>query len=80
MTRLAFMPHLPPSRRRRDGRRPGYVNQRGATTSDANFVHPDSATSAPRETGDETSQNPQMRNAGISASFVFEFDAYWVNG
>ena len=48
--------------------------------SDANFVSPESAQSAPREMGDETSQNPQMRKHGSSASFVFELDAYCVNG
>ena len=48
--------------------------------SDANFVSPESAQRAPRETGDETSQNPQMRKHGSSASFVFELDAYCVNG
>ena len=48
--------------------------------SAANFVHPASATNAPRAHGEVTNQNPQMRNAGSSASFVFELDAYCVNG
>ena len=56
------------------------MSQSGATISDANFVSPDNAQRAPREAGDETSQNPQMRKHGSSASFVFEFDAYCVNG
>src|SRR6266567_6173387 len=46
----------------------------------ANFVHPANATKMPRAHGDVTSQKPQMRNAGSSASFVFELDAYCVNG
>src|SRR6478672_3413852 len=48
--------------------------------SEANFVQPERAASAPRDTGDDTSQKPQMRKAGSRASFVFEFDAYCVNG
>src|SRR4051812_42554574 len=48
--------------------------------SDANFVQPESAANAPRHAGLVTSQKPQMRNAGMIESFVFEFDAYCVNG
>src|SRR4051812_825112 len=48
--------------------------------SDANFVNPESAQSAPRHAGREMSQKPQMRNAGMIASFVLEFEAYCVNG
>src|SRR3954447_5599736 len=69
-----------PMTNRKDGRRPGYVAQSGATISDANFVQPESAAKIPRAAGRETSQKPQMRNAGMIASFVFEFDAYCVNG
>src|SRR3954449_8075020 len=69
-----------PRTKRRDGRRPGYVAQSGATISDANFVQPESAAKIPRAAGRETSQKPQMRKAGMIASFVFEFDAYCVNG
>ena len=58
----------------------GYVSQRGARRSVANFVHPESATAAPRATGDVESQKPQTRIAGMIASFVFEFNAYAVNG
>ena len=47
---------------------------------DANFVHPESAQSAPRPTGDDTSQKPQIRKHGSSASLVFELDVYCVNG
>src|SRR6266404_92169 len=57
-----------------------YVTHIGATMKAANFVHPANATKMPRAHGDVTSQKPQMRNAGSSASFVFELDAYWVNG
>ena len=52
----------------------------GATSSAANFVQPASAEKTPRAHGDVTSQKPQMRNAGSSASFVFALDAYCVNG
>src|SRR6266550_8942334 len=48
--------------------------------SDVNLVSPDKAQNAPRATGDEMSQNPQIRKAGMIASFVFELDAYCVNG
>src|SRR6476661_3144626 len=65
---------------RADGRPFGYVAQSGATMSAANFVQPESAAKTPRPAGDVTSQNPQMRNAGMIESFVFEFDAYCVNG
>src|SRR5207302_3453178 len=65
---------------RPDTRRSGYVSQSGATIKDANLVNPDSAPNAPRATGDETSQNPQMRKHGMSESFVFELEAYCVNG
>ena len=57
-----------------------YVIHIGATSSAANFVQPASAEKMPRAHGDETSQKPQMRNAGSSASFVFALDAYCVNG
>src|SRR3954453_12420897 len=69
-----------PRTKRTDGRRPGYVAQSGATIREANFVQPESAARTPRAAGRETSQKPQMRNAGMIASFVFEFDAYCVNG
>ena len=49
-------------------------------SSEANFVHPDSAAKMPRATGLETSQNPQTRKHGMIVSFVFEFETYWVNG
>ena len=57
-----------------------YVSHIGATMRAANFVHPASATNAPRAHGEVTNQNPQIRKAGSSASFVFELDAYCVNG
>ena len=69
-----------PTAKRRLGRRPGYVSQSGATISDANFVHPESAAIAPRAAGFETSQKPQTRKQGMSASFVFEFETYCVKG
>src|SRR5689334_3940393 len=69
-----------PTANRQEMRRDGYVSQSGATMSDANFVQPESAANAPRQNGTVTSQNPQIRNAGMIASFVFEFDAYCVNG
>src|SRR3954452_5696415 len=69
-----------PTANRADGLRPGYVSQSGATIREANFVRPESVQSAPRSPGRDTSQKPQMRNAGMIASFVLEFDAYWVNG
>src|SRR6266508_7004531 len=69
-----------PATNRHLRRRSGYVAHNGATTSDANFVQPESAASAPRAPGLETSQKPQTRKAGSSASFVFELDAYCVNG
>ena len=72
-------------RRRRSARRgrvfhSGYVAQSGATTSAANFVQPASAAKPPRSPGDAAKQNPQISNAGRIASFVFELDAYCVNG
>src|SRR5215471_12822711 len=57
-----------------------YVIHIGATISAANFVHPASAENAPRAQGDVSNQKPQIRNAGSNASFVFELDAYCVNG
>src|SRR5262252_3968570 len=57
-----------------------YVIHIGATSSAANFVQPASAENAPRAHGDVNNQKPQMRNAGNSASFVFELDAYCVKG
>src|SRR5689334_12549838 len=68
------------TRNRADGFPFGYVAQSGATISDANFVQPESAPKTPRPTGDVTSQKPQIRNAGMIESFVFELDAYCVNG
>ena len=58
----------------------GYASQSGASSSAANFVQPASATAAPRAHGEEASQKPQIRNAGMIASFVFEFETYSVNG
>src|SRR4051812_18560895 len=58
----------------------GYVAQSGTTISDAIFVQPASAVPTPRPTGDEQSQKPQTRNAGMIASFVFALSAYAVNG
>ena len=69
-----------PSAKRQLGLRPGYVSQSGTTSKDANFVQPESAASTPRAAGLETSQKPQTRKHGMIASFVFEFDTYWVNG
>ncbi len=53
----------------------GYESQSGASSSAANFVHPASATAAPRAQAEEASQKPQIRNAGMIVSFVFEFEA-----
>ena len=53
----------------------GYVSHSGASSSAANFVQPASATAAPRAQAEEASQKPQIRNAGMIVSFVFEFDA-----
>src|SRR5690242_11124951 len=58
----------------------GYEAQSGPTMSGANFVQPDSATAAPRANGEVSSQKPQIRKSGGSASFVFELDTYCVNG
>src|SRR3954464_11139578 len=69
-----------PTANRAEGRRPGYVSQSGATISRARFVRHERAQSAPRSPGLQPSQKPQMRNAGMIASFVLEFDAYCVNG
>ena len=69
-----------PSAKRQLGLRPGYVSQSGTTSRDANFVQPESAARTPRAAGLETSQKPQTRKQGMSASFVFEFETYWVNG
>ena len=61
--------------------RPGTTAQSGATSSGANFVQPASARNAPRaQRRPSTSQKPQIRNAGRIASFVFDLDAYCVNG
>ena len=56
------------------------MSQSGATISEENFVQAESATSAPRAHGRPASQSPQIRKAGGIRSFVFEFDAYCVNG
>src|SRR4051794_14705620 len=69
-----------PSAKRQLGLRPGYVSQSGAMSRDANFVQPESAAKTPRAAGLEASQNPQTRKHGMSASFVFEFETYWVKG
>ena len=58
----------------------GYPAQSGASRSAPNFDQPASATAAPLAAGDDTSQNPQTRNAGMSASFVFALSMYAVNG
>src|SRR4051794_33374276 len=65
-------------RGRRTG--PGYVSQSGATMSGANFVTPERATETPRAQGELASQNPKMRKTGTIVSFVFDIDAYCVNG
>src|SRR5690348_13917779 len=69
-----------PQAKPRLGLRPGYVSQSGAISSDANFVQPDRAANTPRAAGLETSQKPQTRKHGMIASFVFEFETYWVKG
>ena len=56
------------------------MSHSGARSSAANFVQPASATADPRAQAEEASQKPQIRNAGMIASFVFEFDTYSVNG
>ena len=57
-----------------------YVSQSGASASAANFVQPASAVATPRAVGEEASQNPHTRSAGMIASFVFDISAYAVNG
>src|ERR1041385_7509099 len=74
------VPAAKPRSARRPGLRPGYVTHIGATTSAANFVHPENAARKPGAAGLETSQKPQTRKHGMIASFVFEFETYWVNG
>src|SRR5512132_1041134 len=54
----------------------GYEAQSGPRSNGANFVQPASATEAPRAQGEVTSQKPQIRNSGGSASFVFELETY----
>jgi hypothetical protein len=56
------------------------VSHSGTTTSDANFVHPDSAAKKPRLKAEVVKRKPKIRKAGTIASFVFELDAYCVNG
>jgi len=58
----------------------GYDAQSGPRTSGANFVQPESATAAPRAAGEVSSQKPQIRKSGGSASFVFELETYCVKG
>src|SRR5439155_18385094 len=58
----------------------GYEAQSGATSSGANLVQAASAEKTPRANAEVTSQKPQISKSGGSASFVFEFDTYWVNG
>src|SRR5205814_8686617 len=58
----------------------GYESQSGATTNAANFGQPARAVAAPRAHGELHRQNPQIRNAGMMASFVFELRTYCVNG
>src|ERR671919_1941505 len=65
---------------RRQFRASGYVAQSGTTTSAASFVHAPSAAKVPRPTADDAAQNPQIRKAGMIASFVFELSTYCVNG
>src|SRR5919106_6412926 len=60
--------------------RAGYVSHSGTVRSVANFVHAASAASPPRAGGAEAAKNPQIRSAGMTASFVFELEAYCVNG
>ena len=52
----------------------GYDSQSGASSRAANFVQPASATAAPRAQAEEASQKPQIRKAGMIASFVFELE------
>ena len=64
------------NRSRRDAAsRSDTTSQSGASSRAANFVQPASATAAPRAQAEEASQKPQIRNAGMIASFVFEFEA-----
>ncbi len=56
------------------------MSQSGASSSTANFVQPASATATPRAAGDDASQKPQTRRAGMIASFVFAISVYAVNG
>ena len=58
----------------------GYVAHNGAMTSAANFVQPASAAKPPRSAGCAAKKKPKMSNAGRIVSFVFELDAYCVNG
>ena len=52
----------------------GYESHSGASSRAANFVQPASATAAPRAHAEEASQKPQIRKAGMIASFVFELE------
>ena len=49
------------------------MSQSGTSSSEANFVQPARAVDAPLATGEEQSQKPQIRIAGMIASFEFEF-------
>ena len=49
------------------------MSHSGARSNEANFVQPARAMAAPRATGEEQSQKPQTRIAGMIASFVFAF-------
>src|ERR1041384_3053015 len=44
------------------------------------FTQAPSAEKIPRPAGDDDSQKPQMRSAGVIASFEFAFSVYAVNG
>src|SRR5919109_833153 len=48
--------------------------------SATSFVHAARAVDTPRAAGDDTSQKPQMRNAGMIASFELALDTYCVKG
>src|SRR5687768_14995396 len=58
----------------------GYEAQSGRSRSEANFVQEPSARKNPRAGALFRSQNPQIRSAGMSASFELEFETYCVKG
>src|SRR5581483_8508238 len=78
--KTAIVPARNPAAKRLPGLPVGYVSQRGAATSAANFAQHDAAMSTPRGAGLEMNQRAQTSRHGMIASFVFELETYCVNG